>query len=358
MHKPLGILFWCLILTHSALQGQQAPPSLQIGAGLTGYSYAGDFTVGEADYRRVYPGANLSLQFLGKRPLQLQVQVGFGKILEQQDKPNLFLPSEVKPNSFFQTSLFSTELRLRYRFFHRRRIQPFLGAGIGMLFFTPRDMEGNFLSENIFTRVDQEDYETTVPVIPLMGGVLLNINQRLSLGLDYTYRLVQSDYLDNIGQLGQQAGNDAIHSANLTLYFRLQPAEASPNSPLPPDTLAPELPLVVVADSGWLDMWEALYPAANALPPEVEITPAYPKTLYQELALANLPPGSTNWLEVESRAMQKEDILLVVIPTQSSLAELSRTLKVQSTTLQALNPTVRFPLSQNSQIRVPDMRGL
>ncbi|MEO1450956.1 MAG: hypothetical protein AAFV07_15610, partial [Bacteroidota bacterium] len=142
------LLGWGLI---SGLQAQEPPPSLQVGLGLTGFSYAGDLTIGEEDFRRAYPGGTLSLQFLGKRPLQLQVQVGFGRVLEQQDKPNLFVPSEVNPNTFFQTSLFFTELRLRYRFFHRKRIQPFIGIGGGMLFFTPRDVEGNFLSENIFT---------------------------------------------------------------------------------------------------------------------------------------------------------------------------------------------------------------
>ncbi|GAB4427453.1 MAG: hypothetical protein OHK0039_45790 [Bacteroidia bacterium] len=260
------------------LWGQQAdPPPLQIGLGLAGYAYTGDLTYGETDFVRAYPGGNISVQFDGSKALQIQLNAGYGRFVEQLDGPAADPVDGIAPNTFVETSFFYTDLRLRLRFFRAYPLQPYLSAGMGMLFFTPRDAQGNFLGENIFTRYLDETYGTTVPVFPLTVGLRYRFNALLQLGAGYTYRVVQTDYLDNIGRLGQQPGNDALHAAEIALYIRLG-GNAAPRDPVLPDPPVDPWLSLLARERMWIDFWEsyappALLPDAGAVE-QIRYTPA------------------------------------------------------------------------------------
>ena len=217
---------------------------LKLGISLVGFSYSGDLIEEGDQFRRFYPGSNFSIQFNGKKSLQLQVNTGFGRFTEQADFPIIPTNTEVIPNDFVETSLFYIDLRAKYWFLKEQSIRPFIGFGLGMLFFNPKDAAGNFLGENIFTRLEDEEYSTTVVNFPLTIGAEMSITQNISLGLDYTYRITPTDYLDNIGKLGAKKGNDALHAIQLGLFFTLKPSTTE-IKPAPKTEIQPKLELVL-----------------------------------------------------------------------------------------------------------------
>ncbi len=203
-------------------------------------TYIGDLSEQGLKVRRFQPGGYISLQFPTKGLVWPQLNVGFGRIVEQVDGdpfPNL---PDISPNSFVETSIFHTELQVNIRFFKRSFLQPYIGLGGGILFYQPKDEKGNFLGENPFTRQEGETYATATAYLPLTAGILSKLSERISLGLSYTYRPTASDYLDNIGQLGNRKGNDALHSAQLSLYFNMGPVKA-PKPLYRPSLLQPML---------------------------------------------------------------------------------------------------------------------
>jgi len=244
---------------------------LQVGLGLNGYTYAGDLTYGEQDFWRAYPGGALRVQFAGERLLHLQLNAGFGRFIEQADGWLPDTEAGIQPNTFVETSLFYTDLRLRLRPWARRVVHPYFGVGVGFLFYSPRDAEGNSLAENTLTREAGEVYGSTTAAFPLNAGLMVRLNPQLSLGLGYTYRVLGGDYLDNIGQLGRQAGNDQLHAVDLTLYVAFQPPRIE-EPPVRPDRPEPAEPLWVARpapeglflpsnDATWIELWSWAAPS-------------------------------------------------------------------------------------------------
>ncbi|MEL6847454.1 MAG: outer membrane beta-barrel protein, partial [Bacteroidota bacterium] len=194
---------------------------LQVGFGLAGNAYLGDYTETDSWMRRVYPGANFSLQKANPRRVQLQVNGGFGKFSDQFEQNPSNLPPGVSPTTFIETSFIYTDMRVKIRPWPYARLQPYLSVGAGFLFFTPRDAQGKDLPNRIDTRFLGEDYNTAIPQLPGGLGVQYRISRQFTLGLDYMYRFTPSDYLDNVGEAGTRNGFDALHGLQLTLYASL-----------------------------------------------------------------------------------------------------------------------------------------
>ena len=216
----------CCLAQYS--QGKQ----LKIGFGMHAISYRGDLSDPNIPIQRYYPGANMSIQLEGPKRLKLQLNTGFGKFAEQYDDVIPSTNPEVRPNTFVETSFYYSDLRLKYRFAIKPWFQPYLTAGAGILVFSPKDENGRFLQDALFTREQGEDYSTAIPQIPFGLGVQSRINRTISFSLAYVYRLTPSDYLDNIGNLGTRPGNDALHGLQLSMYITLSPPEG-PVSDMP-----------------------------------------------------------------------------------------------------------------------------
>ena len=218
--------------------------SLQIGFGLTGTSYVGDFSGEEVFIPRIYPGGNISLQMNSTRLLSFQVNGGFGKFADQYDLSSPDIPEGVTASSFVETRFVYGDLRLHLRLMPRSRIQPYISAGAGILHFTPRNKDGKKLENRTGTRLEGENYNSLIPELPVVAGLKTKLNRSLSISLDYTFKYTPTDYLDNIGLIGNRKGFDALHAVQLTLYVTLSPpeppAEAIKNeiepSPAPPLT--------------------------------------------------------------------------------------------------------------------------
>jgi LysM repeat protein len=235
----------CWLCGQDDLQDPPDSSPLKIGLGMMGISYVGDLTVEEGSFFRYYPGGSLSLQFESKSGLKPMLMAGYGGFSEQVDVFPSTPPIGVEPNTFVETSVFFTDLRLQYFLRKRKSFQPYLSAGVGLLFFSPEDQDGNYLGENVFTRLEEEfEYNTTVASFPLTAGFLVRLNEIISLSADYTHRLTPTDYLDNIGLLGTKEGNDALRHLQVSVHFTLVPRE---EIILPPAPQGVEPPLEIVA---------------------------------------------------------------------------------------------------------------
>lgn len=210
----------CLFFVPCLLFGQ-AERQVKVGFGLDGISYIGDLSDPDQVIHRIYPGANLSIQLEGPKRLKIQLNGGFGKFSEQYDgvKPNA--SPGVIVNTFVETSFYYGDIRLKYRFPISKHFHPFLTAGAGVLSFTPRDQEGRFLNDALFTREPDENYSTIVPQIPVGAGIQARINPAVSISLEYLFRYTPTDYLDNIGRLGTRPGHDYLHGLQLSMYITL-----------------------------------------------------------------------------------------------------------------------------------------
>ncbi len=218
----LGItcLFVYSFLSVVPLYGQ--PQGMMIGVGASGSFYSGDFRGNSTSVQRVYPGGHISLQKAGKGWLKLSVEAGFGKYVATSSK-KIIAPDGVVPVSFVLSPFFYTDLKVNLVPFESKIIQPYVSVGAGLFHFEPQDLNGNALATNPQSRLPEETYNTTIFSLPLSAGLRFRLNQRAALGVEYSYRLTPTDYLDNAGQLGTKEGNDFLQSIQVQLFIKMNP---------------------------------------------------------------------------------------------------------------------------------------
>ena len=211
-----------MLLVNAGLIAQTGPQKpLKMGLGLMGSAYVGDLNTNGESFSRFYPGVSISLQFASEKLIAPQLNTGFGRFLSQNR--DLAAIDGIQPNTFVETPIFFVDFRLRVRFLRQTAINPYFSLGLGLLGYTPKDAAGNSLLDNLSTRVEGETYGSLTAGFPLSLGTEIQLSPLLGIGLEYTYRLTTSDYLDNISQLGPRAGNDKLQSLLLSLYITFDP---------------------------------------------------------------------------------------------------------------------------------------
>ncbi|TAE55075.1 MAG: hypothetical protein EAZ89_06060, partial [Bacteroidetes bacterium] len=202
MNIRLCVLLMLMLPALLPAQDSLKRTPLQVGLGFSAFSYVGDLSDPGLGYQRVYPGGEISLQPGNQKALRVQFHAGFGKFADQYDGELPAAPVGVTPPTFVQTQVIHGDLRLSYRLFPRAILQPYVSAGAGLLFFSPRDQNNRRLLAVSSSRPEGETYNTAIPQLPLAAGLQGRITPQVSLSLDYTYRFIPSDYLDNTGQTG------------------------------------------------------------------------------------------------------------------------------------------------------------
>jgi hypothetical protein len=230
MNRSLTAILFILLLHTGAKAQQPAPqpaqqPPLKLGISFFGASYTGDLTPIGSGMDRFYPGFNLSFQFTNKKFISPQLNAGFSRIVAQDR--DLQPVDGVQPNTFVETPYFYVDLRLRARFLREKRINPWLSAGVGMLGYSPRDVDNESLINTVSTRNPGETYGSLTAAFPFSIGTEIKLSTILSLGVEYTHRRSGSDYLDNIGQLGYRERKDKINAFLGTVFINFDPVAMS-----------------------------------------------------------------------------------------------------------------------------------
>lgn len=223
--RAISVLIMVLIglLVKPGLSAQEVPGQapLRLGIGFFGVAFDGDLTVDGEKFYRFNPGFNASLQFASRKLITPQLNAGFGKFVAQNR--DIAAVEGVQPNTFVETSFFYVDFRLKLKFFRKKNVNPYGSIGASLLGFTPRDQNDDPLIDNFPTRNEGETYGTITAAFPLSLGLDIHLNPLLGLNLEYTYRPVGNDYLDNIGELGTMEGNDKLHTFLLGMYVTFDP---------------------------------------------------------------------------------------------------------------------------------------
>lgn len=221
MRRMILFLVWVwgsLPLLLAQVAAEESP--FMVGIGLTGQQYLGDYT--EPGYFRAAAGINMTIEKVNRHPFDVTVKLGIGSFTEQFD--TLLTPTSVAQtnDNFIETRYYHGELNLRFRPFVYARWQPYLAAGAGLMFFSPRNAEGELLARR--TRgTNPASFNTIIPQLPASIGCMYRINQFTQLGVQYTYRFIPTDYLDNYAVEEVETGFDALHSVAVSFHISLGP---------------------------------------------------------------------------------------------------------------------------------------
>jgi hypothetical protein len=126
--------------------------------------------------------------------------------LQADDKKGT--PAMQQRNLNFKTKLFDWELTAQYSLFslNDRWWTPYVFAGIGIYHFNPYTMDSadnKYFLKSLSTEGQGfspgvKDYKLTQFSIPLGIGVSYSLNEDMRLGLEFGYRKIFTDYLDDV----------------------------------------------------------------------------------------------------------------------------------------------------------------
>jgi hypothetical protein len=227
---------FCLLLVLFAVFQVFSQQKVLFGLGMLNNNYIGDFTYKENNFLRVYPGVGLSAEFLSEKTFKGQLNTGVGRFMEQNDSRFFFKEKDIEPNNFVNTLFFYVDWRLRMQMLKNSAVQPYISAGLGIFTFRPSSDIYKNLAVNTYSRPENNRYSVIIPSFPLSIGMNIPLSSKFLLGLEYSYRITPTDYLDNIGQLGARKGNDALQTLSASFYFSPQPRKKEPIVPSIKDT--------------------------------------------------------------------------------------------------------------------------
>ncbi|MCS7027149.1 MAG: hypothetical protein NZ519_00140 [Bacteroidia bacterium] len=225
VHK---IIFCCHIIIFLCTSSLFAQPDIifkdtliihpfKVGLSASGFTYHGDLN---KTWEKFNLGFGFNLQFEKRKKIMPQINLNSGTITGQNMH---FNPLKDKYNRFVKTSFTSVDIRFLYRFTPRKKGTAYFGIGSGILFFNPKDMNGNSLSEDRTSRAENETYSNVTFVLPTLIGYRYYLNPYTSLNVEAISFNPQTRYLDNIYQLGSHKKNDRLFG--LSLGIQLSPSQ-------------------------------------------------------------------------------------------------------------------------------------
>ena len=126
------------------------------------------------------------------------------------------------PNTFFKTTLVAVNFDLQYNLVDKENLKVYLSQGIGGIRFQPKDEFGNDLIDQTETRSINEEYRNLTLVLPTMVGVKYLLPNGYGIALQTGLYNTTTDYLDNIGTLGNKGGGDNIWSTRVQVSMPLK----------------------------------------------------------------------------------------------------------------------------------------
>lgn len=104
----------------------------------------------------------------------------------------------------------------------RRILSPYINAGIGLVSAKPNTFYNETRNPNLTQQIgeDKANDKTMHLTIPFGAGIRYDLNKRLTLGAEGSFRLPFTDYLDGISKSANPDANDWYQTANLILGYR------------------------------------------------------------------------------------------------------------------------------------------
>lgn len=121
---------------------------------------------------------------------------------------------------FFTGSIRSIDVSLNLEFIQWNLFYAYGGVGFGYLDYSIYDQQDRSLVDRPSTRLENENYETRAVLVPLNVGIVFFAEKQVNIILEQAWHFTNTDYLDNIGLLGN-AGNDSITRRMLLVRYKL-----------------------------------------------------------------------------------------------------------------------------------------
>jgi opacity protein-like surface antigen len=176
--------------------------SVSVGVGTA--NYYGDLLKGGFFSQTSYSfSAGAKYAFTNK--LAAKFDAGLQKIQGSDSKPGGAHPGR---NLSFKSNVFDFSLGAEYTILDLDNfpLSPYIGAGVGVMIFNPyaedalgkRQFLADLGTEGQGLAGYPGIYSTAALEFPLNIGVKYPVNERMSLALDFNYRITRTDYLDDV----------------------------------------------------------------------------------------------------------------------------------------------------------------
>ncbi len=223
-HKFIGLI----LLSSCWLLAQPTTAITLFGGGAT---YLGDLE--PKDALPAFDIANLSVGLNASISLNYHWAIRAGgayHFLEGNDQRQSNIPDLEKRNISFKTKLTEAAVYLVWTPFAHKRyptiggyksiISPYLFVGGGGVFFNT-DIHYGGPDGYLAARIQKDKDAKKPPAfeIPVGGGLDIDINKNMSLGLEFGLRKTYTDYLDGVSHAGK-VNSDWFMSGGLTLTYR------------------------------------------------------------------------------------------------------------------------------------------
>lgn len=225
----LLLIFAIIIATSNVAMAQLKTSPYEIGINLGTGLYAGDLV---PTLLSPYKSPGLFLGISGSKKLSnafaVQADLSFGKV--KANDANYSTPAFRQQRNFkFKTSITELTTSVVWNPLGRDRIfTPYVFAGAGISFLKVRRDYSNlnakyFTNDPPITEGLPEDIAHRLPriiaVVPAGAGVRYSLNQKISLDLQTSYRLISTDYLDGFSKAANPAKKDHYYTHNVGLIY-------------------------------------------------------------------------------------------------------------------------------------------
>jgi len=182
--------------------------------GLSANAFKGSL---QNSYRTFTPALHLGLLLNRKRRLNGSFNIAIGSYTADNGLNESQTISGKTPNNFVQSTFFALNYGLHIHVIKTTRFQWFLGTGVGLFRFNPKDEQGNGLISQKNTRKSTESYSNVTTTFPIYSGVNWFHKSGYGIGFQAGWWNTTSPYLDNVNELSTEKRNDNLLSYRFTL---------------------------------------------------------------------------------------------------------------------------------------------
>jgi outer membrane protein OmpA-like peptidoglycan-associated protein/opacity protein-like surface antigen len=219
-----GSILLILLLVTSAMQAQKRQGDVLGSMSVNSYKYHGEFSDDLFGYGgtvslsysamdRLWVEARTSLGQYGWRINQARITANPDYFGQGAKIGDVYPGTLTKIEERNESRVTTVDLMVGYVLVDNIPAVPYITAGVGLVDFAPSNgSEHSPLPNNI-----AGEYSTTVASIPLGGGIIFPLSQRVGLSLRGEYRLVFSSNLDDVDLNGMR---DDLSSFSIGLTYR------------------------------------------------------------------------------------------------------------------------------------------
>lgn len=214
MKKKIFSLLVLLFLSGAFIARAQQPASFIYG-GFSMNQYLGDLST---DHAKRTGSVMLGLKLNRKKRLNGSFELGYGQLTGQNSMYVFSGDEKAIPNRFFSSSFFTLHYNLHLNILKKENYTLYLSQGFGIIRYNPEDDLDRNLPDRFETRAPNETYSNTSVMLPTNLGFIYLLPNKWGLGLQAGYLNPLTDYLDNIGQWGNNSGNDNVLQYRFAVY--------------------------------------------------------------------------------------------------------------------------------------------